>query len=166
MSGRAGWTASLLACLTLASALSVSVPPMRVAGADDPVAAVEELLDAVTAGDAAVVDALVREAQRQPLRRVFDVRGQLGIPGTGMLEPALAFDIADRDLTLADDQGELATVRLRARLTIELDDDRVRDLVRDMLAPGLDIAADEGTPVSEADLEILVPFVRDVLAAG
>jgi hypothetical protein len=83
-----------------------------------------------------------------------------------MLEPALAFDIADRDLTLADDQGELATVRLRARLTIELDDDRVRDLVRDMLAPGLDVAADEGTPVSEADIGILVPFVRDVLAAG
>lgn len=73
MSARAGRTASLLACLTLGSALSVSVSPVHVAGADDPVATVDELLDAAAAGDAAAVDALVCDARRQPVPLVRDV---------------------------------------------------------------------------------------------
>lgn len=146
--------------MTTAMALTGLVSALPVAAADDPEAAVEDFLAAVAERDYTRLDEVTCEAERGPVREAFDIAGQLGLPADDPAAGALRIEVADPSVDLLAEEGDSATVRLQASLTVAVDDDSVDDLVRAILEA--DLGPDDPPPTDE-DVEMMAGFMGGFL---
>lgn len=127
-----------------------------VAAAESPEAAANELLELLDQGDLAAVDGLVCEADRDAVRGLFDMGAALGIPAAAVAGSGLDVVIDDASVELLEQGDESATVRIMASLSIDLEEQRARELVREMLEA-------EGQTVADEDLDVMVPLISAAL---
>lgn len=145
--------------LSLAS-LGLGLPAVA---ADSPEAAVNELLDAVSSGDLTSLETVVCEAEREAVREMFDFGAQLGLATGETPTQPLVFDISDRSTELLDQDEDSAMVRVTGTLTVDVDEEQLRDLVRAMLE------ADRGPddpPISDEDLDFMIPLFSSTFSSG
>jgi hypothetical protein len=143
---RAGGAATAFSLLLALGGLAAPA-----AAADNPEAAVNELMDAVEAGDFSALDGLVCEAERDAVRAMLDPGEQMGFGGG---ELPLTFQIEDRSVEIVAEDGDEATAQLGGTLSMDVDEDEIEDLVRSLLE------ADMGGEVSDEDFEMMLPFVE------
>jgi hypothetical protein len=150
----------LVAIVMSVTSLGLGAPA---SAADTPETAVNELLDAVGSGDLTGLEALVCEAERGAVREMFDIGAQLGLPAADSATQPLTFGISDRSTELLDQADDAATVRVTGTLTVDVDEEQLRDLVRAMLE------ADQGPddpPVSDEDLDFMLPLISSAFSSG
>lgn len=150
----------LVAIVLSVTSLGLSAPG---SAADTPETAVNELLDAVGSGDLTGLEALVCEAERGAVRELFDIGAQLGLPAADSATQPLTYGISDRSTELLDQADDAATVRVTGTLTVDVDEEQLRDLVRAMLE------ADQGPddpPVSGEDLDFMLPLISSAFSSG
>ncbi len=140
--------------LTVAACLSLGLVPAAgpVTAADGPTAAVDELIDAVEAGDFDAVDALVCEAERASVREMLDPAEAMGYDATALMA-AITFQVEDRAVELVSEEGDEATVRLTGSMAMDLGGADPEQLARDLLADSL------GEDLSDEDIETWLPLV-------
>jgi hypothetical protein len=144
--------APIVAVLVVAGA--TVAPP--VTAADSPEAAVSELFDILASGDFAALDTVVCAADRDVISETFDVATQLGLDSEDPLAGALALEMGDRSVELIGQEGDSATVAVRATMSMSVAEDQIEDLVRAI------IAADQGPddpPPSDEDVEMMMGFM-------
>ena len=103
-----------------------------VAAADDPETVVNELFDAVEAGDFAAVESLVCEAERAAVREMIDPGAQLDVDASSLAE-ALTFAVEDRGVTVLSNDGETAIVEVTGTMSMNVDEDEIGELARSLL---------------------------------
>lgn len=134
-----------------------------VSAADSPEAAVNELLDAVSTGDLTRAESLVCEAERGAVREMFDIGAQLGLDAGDPSMQALTVAIDDRSTELLEQVDDAATVRVTGTLTVDVDEDQIRELVRTMLESE---QGPDDPPISDEDLEFMVPLISSAFSSG
>jgi hypothetical protein len=124
-----------------------------VVAADDPETVVNELFDAVEAGDFAAVESLVCETERAAVREMIDPGAQMGVDASSLAE-ALTFAVEDRGVTVLSNDGETAIVEVTGTMSMNVDEDDIGELARNLLI------ADMGEDISAEDLEMMMPFME------
>jgi|GEM_PF-4179644 len=148
--------------LAMASSLLLTAGGLAapVAAADSPEAAVNKLFEMATSRDLSTLDSLVCEAERESVRAMLDIEGQMGLDDLGPLLSALTFEISDISVDVTSNDGQTATAQVGGTMSMSVPDDQVEDLVRAMLE------ADQGPddpPLSEEDLAFMVPLMGSAL---
>ena len=141
---RAGGLAAALS-LTLVGALALPA-----VAADSAEGAVNELIDAVEAGDFESIDALVCEAEREAVREQLDPGGSMGLSAD---EFPLTLQVEDRALEVISEDGDEVTIRLTGTMSMNVEEDDIEALALAMLE------ADMGDELSEEDIEMMLPFM-------
>ncbi len=139
-----------VAIVLAASGVAMASP---VGAADSPEAAVNELFDMIEAGDFAGLDKVVCSADRAAVLENFDLGAELGLESDDPLSDALQIEIGDRAVEPVGEEGDSATVRVTATMSISVAEDQMEDLVRAI------IEADQGPddlPASDADVEMMM----------
>ena len=124
-----------------------------VAAADSPAAAVNQLFDASESGDYEAIDTLVCEAERAAVREMLD-------PGEAMdmaeARELVTFRLDDRDVSVVDQDGEEATVKVTGTMSIDVEEGQLEAVAVALLE------AEMGEP-SDEDVEMMLPFIEMAL---
>lgn len=145
---------SLATGLAVASSLLLTLGGLALpaAAADSPEAAGYQILEMMESGDRAAIDTSVCEAQRDVVRAQLDSAATLGLE-LGLEDAELAFRIDDPAVEVVSQESDTAVIRMTATMTIETGGVEVEELAREL------IEADMGEDVSEADVEMALPFL-------
>ncbi|MFN8621500.1 MAG: hypothetical protein U0869_12220 [Chloroflexota bacterium] len=165
---------SILATGALALSM-VGAPTMAATpSATDPVATVNTLLDAIPAKDFTGIADLVCAQYKDEVSKALDlgsqISGQLSSLGPGIDPTAfingLSFTIDGRDVTLVSNDGTNAVVHLAAQLSVAVDENAAKDLVKQMLVAAgqepLDAMVDAIVPQLTAQMSTPQPMDQDV----
>lgn len=148
-------TRSRAAAFAVAAAVTLIASAMAtpVAAAESPEAAVNQLLDAVEAGDYEAVDTLVCEAERSAVSQMLDPGEAMGMDEAREL---LTFAIADRDVEVLAEDGDEATVRFSGTMSMDIGGDDMEEVAMALLE------ADMGE-LSQEDIDLMLPFLEMAL---
>ena len=130
------------------------------AGAEEPDAAVQTLLEAVSSRDLGDLDGLVCAEQQEAVRAAFGDAG-LGLDVMDESFESMTVSIQQARVELLDMNDAEASARVTGRLVIEVDPQELRALTRELVEAG---SSPGDPPVSEAEVEEMLPFVREALA--
>lgn len=147
---------SAAAALALGS-IGIAAPALA---AESPEAAVDGLLDIVESGDVSDLAGVVCEAERDAARDAFDVAGLFGLAPGDPAASAIGLEVGDRAYELVSEDGDAASVRVRATLSVNVEEGALEDLVRAMLEAEM---GPDDPPVSDADIELMVGFMGSAL---
>jgi hypothetical protein len=151
---------SILATGVLALSL-VGAPTLAATpSADDPVATVNTMLDAIAAKDAASVPDLICDQYKADAAQTFDIAGQIAAQFSAMapgldLQPfldGLQVTVDGREVTLVSNDGTNAVVSVAGSLVIHVDEAATKDLVRALVAA-------TGQEATDALIDAVMPSV-------
>jgi hypothetical protein len=131
-----------------------------VAGAEEPEAAVQALLEAVSARDLGDLDGLVCAEQQGAVRAAFGDAG-LGLDVMDESFRSMTVSIQQARVELLDRHSADARARVTGRLVIEVDPQELRALTRELVEAG---SGPGDLPVSEAEVDEMLPFMLEALA--
>ena len=131
-----------------------------VAAAEEPEAAVHSLLQAISSRDLGDLDGLVCAEQQPAVRAAFSDAG-LGLDVMDESFESMTVSIQQARVELLDLNDAEARARVTGRLVIEVDPRELRALTRELLEAG---SGPRDPPVSKAEVEEMLPFVREALA--
>ena len=116
------------------SLLLIAGTALPLAAADSPEAAVNGLFDVAESGDFSNLETVVCAADQASVREAFDFGASLGLADDDPAAGALSIEISDREVQLLAEDGDEATVRVTASLSLSVADDQLEDLVREHAA--------------------------------
>lgn len=169
-----GLAASALLLVALVGAPTLAQSP--VPAADDPVATMEEFLDAFVAQDVAAYGQFLCAEKRDAFVARYDRSAFLaslpaGVDGAALIA-AMTVQLADRVVTLVSADDTTATVTAQGRLLVRIDDAVAREFIDQLLtAQGMvvtDEIVEQALPQlltalgGQATTETGQPFVRTV----
>ncbi len=145
---------------TLGCALALVIAASgAAAAAEEPEAAVRELLEAISARELRDLDGLVCAEQQQAVRAAFGDAG-LGLDVMGESFGSMTVTVDGARVELLESNGTSASARVSGRLRIEVDPQELRALTRELVEAG---SGSDDPPVSDAAVEEMLPFVVEAL---
>ena len=125
--------------------------------ADSPEAAVNELFDMIAEGDFTHLETVVCDADREAVGENFDFSAGLGLATDDPLSEAIRIEYSERSVEPISEDGDSATVRFTATMSVAVMEDQIEDLVRAILE------ADQGPddpPPSDEDVAATMSLLR------
>ena len=148
-----------LPLVVISSLFMTSMLGGPLAAAGDPEAAIEALFEAVSRRELNDLDGIACEPQREVLEAAFSDRA-LGLDLLTESFDGMVVSVDDVEVKVLEADEQRAEAEVSATIVVDVDEEQMRELVRELLEAG---TAPADPALTDADVDAALPFMADVL---